>query len=169
MGWPGDITEGLPPKSTDGFIAPPLSWDDKWTFIEEDGTEVRKLPKESPERQCEHRAFLMHVLEHVYVDEESDVKARKIRAYLKDGITPTGRDDPRFQTENLEGEMETDPKAPTNQSNETHPAAVSVIPGEACVASNNPSASILNPKDIVNDSVQTEDEEQGSIAPKPDE
>ena len=81
--WPGDITEGLPPKSTEGFIAPPLSWDDKWTFIEEDGTEVRKLPKESPERQCEHRAFLVHVLKHVYVDEESEVKARKIRAYLK--------------------------------------------------------------------------------------
>ena len=81
--WPGDITEGLPPKTTEGFIAPPLSWDDKWTFIEEDGTEVRKLPKESPERQCEYRAFLMHVLKHVYVDEESEAKARKIRAYLK--------------------------------------------------------------------------------------
>ena len=81
--WPGDITEGLPPKTTEGFIAPPLSWDDKWTFIEEDGTEVRKLPKESPERQCEYRAFLMHVLKHVYVDEESEVKARKIQAYLK--------------------------------------------------------------------------------------
>ena len=81
--YPGDITEGLPPTGSDGCIAPPLSWDIRCTFIEEDGTEVRKLPKESPEHQCEHRAFLMHVLEHVYVDEDSQVKARKIRAYLK--------------------------------------------------------------------------------------
>ena len=58
--------------------------------------------------------------------------------------------------------METDPTTP-----EAPAAAVSVIPEEACVASNNPSASILNPKDIVNESAQTEDEEQGSIAPKP--
>ena len=79
---------------------------------------------------------------------------------FSDGITPTGRDDPRFQTENVEGEMETDPTTA-----EASAAAVSLIPEEACVASNNPSASILNPKDIVN-SAQIEDEEQGSIAQK---
>ena len=58
--------------------------------------------------------------------------------------------------------METDPT-----TTEAPAAAVSLIPEEACVASNNPSASILNPKDIVNERAQTEVEEQGSIAPKP--
>ena len=76
--WPGDITEGLPPKSTEGFVAPPISWDDKWTFIEEDGTEVRKLPKESPERQCEHRAFLMHVLKTKNVIEEDGTEVQNL-------------------------------------------------------------------------------------------
>ena len=63
--------------------------------------------------------------------------------------------------------METDPTAPIDQTTEAPAAAVSVIPEEACFESNNPSASILSPKDIVNESAQTEDEEQGSTAPKP--
>ena len=54
--------------------------------------------------------------------------------------------------------METGPT-----TTEAPAAAISLIPEEACVASNNPSASILNPKEIA----QTEDEEQGSIALKP--
>ena len=67
--------------------------------------------------------------------------------------------------------METDPTAPIDQTTETPRAAVSVIPEEACVASNIPSASILNPivllKDIVSESAQKEGEEQDSTALKP--
>ena len=54
--------------------------------------------------------------------------------------------------------MGTDPIASTNQTTETLPASVSAIPGKACIV-------VLN--DIVKGCAQREDEQQGSIAPKP--
>ena len=53
------------------------------TFIEEDGTEVETLPKESPKFHYNHRAF--HASPNTYTSMKNaiEVKARKIRAYLK--------------------------------------------------------------------------------------
>ena len=59
------------------------------------------------------------------------------QSLISDGITPTGRDDPRYRTDSMEElEPNTTAAGESSQTTETPPAAVSVIPGEDSALAN---------------------------------